>query len=62
MDGGSVHAPWDYLGGLLICTEAGGTVIDVGQRPLAVPDPNARRQLIAAGTPKLVEVLRRAAG
>ncbi len=22
-DAGSVHAPWDYLGGLLICTEAG---------------------------------------
>src|SRR4051812_10219937 len=62
MDGGSVHAPWDYLGGLLICTEAGGTVIDVGKRPLAVPDPNARRQLIAAGTPQLVEVLRRASG
>ncbi len=25
------HAPWDYLGGLLVCTEAGATVVDAGR-------------------------------
>ena len=61
-DAGSVHAPWDYLGGLLICQEAGVTVIDTEDRPLAIADPNARRRLIAAGTPQLVQVLRAAVG
>lgn len=61
VDGGSVHAPWDYLGGLLICTEAGATVTDVQLRPLATADPNARRHLVAAGTPALVAALSKAA-
>ncbi len=61
-DGGSVHAPWDYLGGLLICTEAGAVVEDAQARPLDIGDPNVRRQLIAGGTPELVAALRRAAG
>lgn len=61
LDGGSVHAPWDYLGGLLICTEAGATVIDVQQRPLATADPNARRHLVAAGTAPLLTALSKAA-
>ena len=26
-DAGSVHAPWDYLGGYLICLEAGVKVV-----------------------------------
>ena len=61
-DGGSVHAPWDYLGGYLICLEAGAHVIDVQDRPLALGDPNARRHLVAAGTPDLLSELRKAAG
>ncbi|MGZ4802750.1 MAG: inositol monophosphatase family protein [Acidimicrobiia bacterium] len=61
-DAGSVHAPWDYLGGYLICTEAGVTVIDTEDRPLAIADPNARRRLVAAGTPQLLLALRTAAG
>ncbi len=56
-DAGSVHAPWDYLGGLLACTEAGAEVIDGQGRPLAVTDPDARRHLVAAGTPALLQVL-----
>ena len=60
-DGGSVHAPWDYLGGLLVCTEAGARVVDVQQRPLATADPNARRHLVAAGTPELLAALTKAA-
>ena len=51
------HGPWDYLGGWLVCTEAGATVRDVHHRPLAVPDPDARRQLIAGATPALAEAL-----
>ncbi len=61
-DGGSVHAPWDYLGGYLICLEAGAHVIDVKDRPLAISDPNARRHLVAAGTTELLDALRKAAG
>lgn len=61
-DAGSVHAPWDYLGGYLICSEAGVKVIDTEDRPLGIADPNARRRLVAAGTPQLLEALRAAAG
>ncbi len=32
------HGPWDYLGGLLVCTEAGAAVHDLHDRPLAVSD------------------------
>ena len=51
------HGPWDYLGGLLVCTEAGAAVRDIHHRPLAVADYDARRQLIAGATPALVEDL-----
>ena len=61
-DCGSVHRPWDYLGGYLICREAGAIVIDHQDRPLAIGDPNIRRHLIAAGTEELVNALRRSAG
>jgi len=61
VDGGSHHAPWDYLGGLLVCTEAGAVVVDAGGRPLVTVDPDARRQLVGAATPALLDELRRAA-
>jgi fructose-1,6-bisphosphatase/inositol monophosphatase family enzyme len=48
-----MHAPWDYLGGLLICMEAGAVVEDVQGRPLVTTDPTARRTMLAAGTPEL---------
>ena len=51
------HGPWDYLGGLLVCTEAGAVVQDLYDRPLAVTDWEARRQLIAGATPALVTEL-----
>ncbi len=62
LDSASVHAPWDYLGGYLICLEAGAHVIDVQERPLGISDPNARRHLVAAGTTQLLGALRSAAG
>jgi fructose-1,6-bisphosphatase/inositol monophosphatase family enzyme len=51
------HAPWDYLGGVLVCAEAGVTVVDAERRDLVVLDPSARRQLVAAGTPELLATL-----
>jgi fructose-1,6-bisphosphatase/inositol monophosphatase family enzyme len=54
------HAPWDYLGGLLACSEAGAVVADAAGRPLAVTEPAARRQLVAAATPALSAELRAA--
>jgi fructose-1,6-bisphosphatase/inositol monophosphatase family enzyme len=56
------HGPWDYLGGLLVCLEAGAAVRDVHHRELVVPDPDARRQLLAGATPALVEALAGAVG
>jgi len=58
VDGGRWHAPWDYLGGWLACREAGAVVVDLAGEPLAVDDPAARRQLLAAATPALLEALR----
>ncbi len=51
------HAPWDYLGGLLVCEEAGALVVDADGRDLVALDADARRQLVAAGTKELLERL-----
>jgi myo-inositol-1(or 4)-monophosphatase len=48
------HGPWDYLGGMLVCTEAGGVVIDANDRSLVVLEHDARRTPIAAGNPALL--------
>lgn len=51
-------APWDYLGGLLICEEAGASVADVRGQPLVVRGFGDRRTPVAAATPELLaEVL-----
>jgi len=60
VDGGAWHAVWDYLGGLLVCREASAELVDAAGRELVVADPDVRRQLLAAGTPALLEELRRA--
>jgi fructose-1,6-bisphosphatase/inositol monophosphatase family enzyme len=60
VDGGAWHAPWDYMGGLLICQEAGAVVVDALGRDLVVLEEDARRQLLAAATPALLEELRAA--
>jgi fructose-1,6-bisphosphatase/inositol monophosphatase family enzyme len=51
------HAPWDYLGGLLVCEEAGAVVVDADERDLVLADADARRQLVAAGTKELAAQL-----
>lgn len=59
--GGAAHlAPWDYLGGLLVCEEAGGTVCELGGRDLTPLEPNARRAVAAASTESLLGELRAA--
>ena len=55
----SASAPWDYLGGMLIASEAGASVRDAQGRRLDVADPDARRQVIAAGTDELANDLAR---
>ncbi len=52
-DGGAL-APWDYLGALLVCREAGVAVGELAGRELAVTDQGARRAPIAAATPDLL--------
>jgi len=51
-------APWDYLGALLAPAAAGATIVDGRGRDLAVADVDVRRQVIAAGTPELLDALR----
>jgi 3'-phosphoadenosine 5'-phosphosulfate (PAPS) 3'-phosphatase len=50
------HGVWDYLGGMLVCQEAGVTVVDARRRDLVVLDPGARRTPVA-GSASLVEEL-----
>jgi myo-inositol-1(or 4)-monophosphatase len=47
-------APWDYLGGLLICREAGAVVEEAFGRDLVVREYGPRRTPVAAATPALL--------
>jgi len=51
------HGSWDYLGGLLVCHEAGAQVVDAEGRDLVVLDHASRRTPVGAGTPDLLEAL-----
>ena len=46
--------PWDYLGGLLICQEAGAVVVDAYAEELVARQHSARRTPVAASTPELL--------
>ncbi len=48
------HGSWDYLGGMLVCREAGAVVADAQGRDLVVLDHDARRTPLAAATPELL--------
>ena len=48
---------WDYLGGVLLCTEAGASVTELDGRDLVTLDHGARRAVAAAATPELLEHL-----
>jgi myo-inositol-1(or 4)-monophosphatase len=47
-------APWDYLGGLLICQEAGAFVQEAFGRDLVTLEPGVRRTPVAAATAELL--------
>ena len=52
------HATWDYLGGALVCAEAGVAMGEAWGRPLLPDDLTVTRQPVAAATPPLLaEVL-----
>jgi fructose-1,6-bisphosphatase/inositol monophosphatase family enzyme len=58
--GGSKLGSWDYLGGMLICTEAGAVVAEAQGRELLTLEHEDRRSPLAAATPALLEALRAA--
>jgi myo-inositol-1(or 4)-monophosphatase len=47
-------APWDYLGGLLVCVEAGAVVADAFGEDLVTRELGDRRVPVAAATPDLL--------
>lgn len=53
----SAHGAWDYLGGALVCAEAGASVADAFDRDLLTIEHEARRTPVAAATPELLDAL-----
>jgi myo-inositol-1(or 4)-monophosphatase len=51
----NAHGSWDYLGGLLVCREAGAVVVDVDDRHLVTLEHADRRTPVAAATPALLD-------
>ncbi len=51
------HGLWDYVGGWLICSEAGIEVVDAFDRAMVHMDHAARRTPVAAATPQLASAL-----
>lgn len=49
-----LHGPWDYMGALLICREAGALITDGNGEELVTLGWEARRMPIAASTPALL--------
>jgi myo-inositol-1(or 4)-monophosphatase len=55
--GGSQLGSWDYLGGMLICTESGAVVGESHGRELVTLEHRDRRTPVAASTPTLLQAL-----
>jgi myo-inositol-1(or 4)-monophosphatase len=51
------HGVWDYLGGLLVCREAGGVVHEAEGRSLVVRAHDARRTPVAGATCAVADAL-----
>ncbi len=49
------HSPWDYLGGMLVCQEAGAWVAEASGRELVTLGWTDRRVPVAAATPELLD-------
>ena len=54
------HGPWDYMGAMLVCREAGARLVDAAGRELATCDPKERRTLLAASCDGLLAELQAA--
>lgn len=52
-----IHGPWDYLGAVLVCQEAGTPVVDAGGRDLVTRVWEDRRTPVAAASPELLREL-----
>ncbi len=48
------HGPWDYLGAMLVCQEAGAPIVDLAGRDLVTRLVEERRSPVAAATPELL--------
>jgi myo-inositol-1(or 4)-monophosphatase len=59
--GGSLLGSWDYLGGMLVCTEAGAVLAESEGRDLVTLSHSERRAPFAAASPALLEEFRAAA-
>jgi myo-inositol-1(or 4)-monophosphatase len=53
----NAHGAWDYLGGMLVCLEAGASIVDAEGRDLVVLDHDTRRTPVAAASPALLAEL-----
>jgi len=51
----NAHGSWDYLGGLLVCREAGAHVVDAFDRDLVALAHDDRRTPLAGATPELLQ-------
>lgn len=51
----NAHGPWDYLGGALVCREAGAFVADAEGRDLVTLEHTDRRTPVAAATQPLLD-------
>ncbi len=59
--GGSTLGSWDYLGGMLVCTEAGAVVAEAEGRDLVTLSHTERRAPFAGATPALLDAFLAAA-
>jgi len=55
--GGAHLAPWDYLGGVLVCTEAGASVAESSGDQLVILEHGVRRAPLAGATASLCRQL-----
>ncbi len=53
----NAHGVWDFLGGMLICREAGAHVVDAFSRDLVLRDATEKRTPVAAATSSLLTEL-----
>jgi myo-inositol-1(or 4)-monophosphatase len=51
----SSHGPWDYLAGILVCTEAGAHVAEASGRDFVTRDSQERRAPVVAATGALLD-------